>query len=302
VPRRSLRLRVGCLTLVVEADRPSPALDPPPDVRPFLKRTGGDIRLRLTDELPPSPRGRPLFDSGGVWRVHRHGDGLLYEFRVPQLRPPVYKAVTIDADLREGHLHFPGVVGGPDYALDYPLDELLFQHRLAREGALEVHACGLVWRGRAFVFCGQSRAGKSTTARLWRRHTRGTSILSDDRVVLRPSRRGVRAWGTPWHGDGGFASPGSCPLGALFFLEHGRTSRTRPIPRAEAAARLLARSFPPPWDPVAMARALETSAAITGAVPAYELLFRPDRSAVQAVREAIERPRPGGGSTRSGAV
>jgi hypothetical protein len=302
VPRRTLRLRVGGLTLAVEADRPTPALDPPPDLGSFLTRRGGDIRLRLTDDPPAPPHGEPLFDSGGVWRVHQRWDGLLYEFRVSHLQPPVYKAVTIDAELREGRLHFPGVAGGPDYALDFPLDELLFQHRLAREGALEVHACGIVWRGRALVLCGQSGAGKSTTARLWRRHTRGTSILSDDRIVLRPSGRGVRAWGTPWHGDGGFASPESRPLAALFFLRQGRVSRTRPVPRAEAAARLLARGFPPPWDPVAMARALETSAAVTAAVPAFELAFRPDRSAVQAVKESLEGPPPAGGSTRSGAA
>ena len=286
--RRNLRLRVAGLTLAVESERRTTALDPPPGLESFLVRRGGDIRLLLTDTPAPPPRGETLFDSGGVWRVHRHRRGLLYDFRVPQLRPPVYKAVVIDEGLCEGRLHFPPIPGGPTWALDYPLDELLFQHRLAREGALEVHACGLVWRGRAFVLCGQSGAGKSTMARLWRRHTRGTSILSDDRMVLCPTGRGVRAWGTPWHGDGGFASPESRPLGALFFLKHGRASRARTMPRAEAAARLLARSFPPPWDPVAIARALDTCAAVTAAVPAFELSFRPDRSAIQAARAAVE--------------
>jgi len=288
VPRRTLRLRVGGLVLAVESPDLTAALEPPPELRPFLTRRGADIRLSFTTEPPPPPEGERLFDSGGVWRVHRHSGGLLYDFRVPRLRPPVYKAVLIDAGLSEGRLHFPPSTGGPAYALDYPLDELLFQHRFAREGAVEVHACGVVWRNRALVLCGQSGAGKSTTARLWRRHTRRTSILSDDRIVLRPSDRGVRAWGTPWHGDGGFASPESRPLAALFFLRHGRTTRALSLPRAAAAARLLARSFPPPWDPVAVARALDTCAAVTAAVPAWELTFRPDRSAVDAVRDALE--------------
>ena len=288
MPRRSLRLRVGGLSLAVEAERPTAALDPPPGLEPFLARRGGDIRLSLTADPAPAPEGDRLFDSGGVWRVHRHSGGLLYDFHVPHRHPPIYKAVVIDDNLTEGRLHFPAVEGGPEYALDYPLDELLFQHRLAREGAVEVHACGVVWRDRALVLCGQSGAGKSTTARLWRRHTRKTSILSDDRIVLRPSDRGVRAWGTPWHGDGGFASPESRPLAALFFLRHGRTTRALSLPRAAAAARLLARSFPPPWDPVAVARALDTCAAVTAAVPAWELTFRPDRSAVDAVRDALE--------------
>lgn len=292
MPRRVLRLSVGGLVLAVESPRPTRALDPPPPLEPFLGSRGGDIRLRLSEDAPPSPDGNPLFDSGGVWRVHRHGDGLLYDFRVLSLKPPVYKAVVIDDGLREGRLHFPGTAGGPTWALDYPLDELLFQHRLAREGAVELHACAVVWRGRAVIFCGQSGAGKSTTARLWRRHTRRTGVLSDDRVVLTRSGADVTAWGTPWHGDGGYASPASAPLAAIFFLRHGKKTRVRPLDRAGAAATLLARSFPPIWDPEVMERVLETCAGITGVTPAFELAFRPDRTAVDVVREVVGPDRP----------
>ena len=109
MPRRTLRLRVGDLTLAVEAERRTRALDPPPELEPFLVRSGGDIRLTLMSTPPPSPRGEALFDSGGVWRVFRHGSGLLYQFRIPQLESPVYKAVTIDGRLRKGRLFFPGV-------------------------------------------------------------------------------------------------------------------------------------------------------------------------------------------------
>jgi hypothetical protein len=287
VPRRAIRLRVAGLVLAVEADRPTSALDPPPAFAPFLVSRGGDIRLRLSDEPPPSPRGPLLFESGSVWRVHRHRGRLLYSFHVPRLCPPVYKAALVDPDLRRGRLFFPPVPGGPRYALDYPLDELLFQYRLAREGALEVHACGVVWRGRTLLFCGQSGAGKSTTARLWARHARGARLLSDDRIVLRPSRRAVEAWGTPWHGEAGLAAPVAAALGAVLFLRHGRANRLRPLPRGEAAARLLARGFPPLWDARALARALETCATVAAAVPAFDFAFRPGASAVAAVREAL---------------
>jgi hypothetical protein len=293
LPRRSLRLRVGGLVLTVEADRPTKALDPPASMRPFLASRGGDIRLRYTEEPPPLPgRAQKLFDSGGVWRVERVKDGLLYSFRIANRRPPLYKVVSIDSALREGRLHFDPSPRGPHYALDYPLDELLFQHRLAREGAIEVHGCGVVWKGRALLFCGRSGAGKSTTARLWKRHARGARLLSDDRVVLRPGKRGVTAHGTPWHGDGGFASPAKAPLGALFFLRRGKTTRLTLLAPAEAAARLFARSFPPPWDVDGVAGALDACSDAAAAAPAFDLAFRPDRSAVDAVR-AVAEGRPG---------
>jgi hypothetical protein len=293
LPRRTLRLRVGGLVLSVEADRPTAALDPPAAIRPFLATRGGDIRLRYRERRPErATDGERLFDSGGVWRVERVGTRLVYSFRVRNRRPPLYKAVSIDAALESGTLDFDDDAAGPRYALDYPLDELLFQHRLARDGAVEVHACGVVWRGKALVFCGQSGAGKSTTARLWRRHAHGARLLSDDRLVLRPGRRSVRVFGTPWHGDGGFASPASAPLGALYFLRHGRATRLAPLAPAEAAARLFTRSFPPAWDAEGVARSLDACADAAALAPAFELAFRPDRSAVACVREALRSLRP----------
>jgi len=152
---------------------------------------------------------------------------------------------------------------------------------------MEVHACALVVDGRAALFCGRSGAGKSTTARLWRRLRPGTPVLSDDRVAIRLQGGRPIAHGTPWHGDGGFATPAGRPLAAVFFLRHGRRTRLTPLAPGAAAARLFSRSFPPPWDPVGIGRVLEACAAVAASRPCYELRFRPDRQAVDAVIEAL---------------
>jgi hypothetical protein len=285
---------VAGLTLAL---RGRPAGHLPAPYQPFLARRGADLRLDLTEASPPAPTGELLFDSGSVWRVHRHGRGLLYTFRAAGLDPSTYKAVAIDRALTRGRLYFPPQRRGrpPGHALAYPLDELLFQHRLAREGGLEVHACGLRVHGRLLLFCGPSGAGKSTTARLWRRALPRVRILSDDRIVLRRREGRVTGWGTPWHGAGGFAWPGAGRLGALFFLRQSRTSRARPLSSTACAARLFARSFPPPWDAPGVRRALATCAAIAAEVPGFELAFRPDASAVTVALEAMERPGRGGG-------
>lgn len=286
----AFRLRVGGLTLHVSARRPTRFLTAPAAYRPFLASRGGDIRLDYVEARPPEPAPSDLlFESGGVWRVHRHEGGLLYTFRTPRLRPSLYKAVQIDDALTRGRLFFPPPERGrrPRFAPDYPLDELLFQHRLTRDGGLEVHACGLFVGRRLALFCGQSGAGKSTTARLWRRHRPATRILSDDRIVLREQGARLLGYGTPWHGDGGFARNERGELGAIFFLKHARSTASRRLPTAEAAALLLARSFPPPWDALAMGRALELCGRAASRVPCIELRFRPDRTAVDVVREAL---------------
>lgn len=290
--RKAIRLRVGGLTLAVTSTRATPALDPPPAFHPFLAFRGGDIRLSFTEDAVPVPRREDLlFTSGGVWRVHRWEEGFLYTFKTSAAVPPVYKAVAIDRNLTRGRLHFPPPRRGvrPRYALDFPLDELLFQHRLAREGGLELHACGVVDGGGALLFCGRSGAGKSTTARLWRRHRPRATLLSDDRIILRARGDAFRAHGTPWHGDGGFASPGAAPLRGLFFLRHAPRNRAVRVSPSEAAARLFTRSFPPPWDADAIGRVLETCVRVASSVPAYELRFRPDAAAIETALDALAR-------------
>src|SRR4030095_7414071 len=91
-------------------------------------------------------------------------------------------------------LHVAPFRAGSPRPLAYPLDDLVFQHHLARAGRLVVHACGLVVDGGAVLFAGASGAGKTTTARLWSRLRPGTRVLSDDRVVV---DQALLAHGTP---------------------------------------------------------------------------------------------------------
>ncbi len=301
-PSTILRLRIAGLTLSVRSNGSGRSLTPPPAYRPFLTRRGDDVALELVDRPVPRP-GRPalLFSSRGAWRVYRWEGGLLYQFRSPACDPRLYKAVWIDTRRRRGRLYFPRPHGrGPRLALDHPLDELLFQHRLAQDGGVEVHALGLVVRGSGVILCGHSGAGKSTSALVWRRQRPGVSILNDDRVVLRLKGRGVRVFGTPWHGDLGVIEPGPAPLAAVFFLRQARTTRVSRLAPAEAAARLFAHSFFPPWEAETVQRTLDACSAVTAGVPCYLLRFRPDLSAVEAVERELAALGRGPGGRRSG--
>jgi hypothetical protein len=240
----------------------------------------------------PDPR-KLLFDSGGGWRVYRHAGGWLYVFETRGARPRRYESLVMDRSFRRGMLFFPRPAKGrrPYTAFLFPLDEMLFQHYLARHGGLELHACAVKVRGRVLVFCGASGAGKTTTARLWERYHPHTRILSDDRVVIRMRRGRPWAFGTPWHGLGRFALPDGGPLAGIFFLGHGQTTRIDPLLPAPGAAWLLARGFPPVWDAGAMARALALGDRVVRDVPCYRIAFRRDRSAVDHVLDLFARRR-----------
>jgi len=287
------RLRVGGVTLTVRAARPTPALLFPKRFRPFVPSRGADIALRLAPEPVPTVSASDLlFDSGGTWRVYRRGRRLLYAFRPPMGEGPPARAVLTDRSRRRGTLYLPPSAAGRSrgFALSYPLDELLFQHHLAHAGGLVLHACGVAFGGRAVLLCGRSGAGKTTMARLFRSALPDATVLSDDRIVVRRRGRSWRAFGTPWHGSGRFATAGSASVAAVVFLDQSRATRLLPIPVANAAVRLLAQSFPPLWEREGMARSLRTTTAMAADVPAYLLRFEPDRGAVEAVVGGIGLP------------
>ena len=289
--RARLRLRVAGRTLVLRSERPLPALDPPPGYAPFLGGRGDDIVLDVVRGPAPALRAdRHLFASGGTWDVYGDGrGGLLYSFRTRGPRVAPERILHVDRAVRRGTLSITDAAsaGSPGYALAYPLDDLLFQHHLAHRGEIVLHGAGLVVDGRAVVLAGTSGAGKTTSVRLWRRYHRAARVLSDDRVVLR--RRGGRWWvyGTPWHGEGRFQSPEGAPLHALVLLRQSAESAVTRVGAAAACLRLCGLTFPPRWDRRAVERVLAAVADVAGAVPVWELRFRPDRSAVAAVRQEV---------------
>jgi hypothetical protein len=280
------RLRIAGITLALRARSPLPSLRLPEALWPFSARRGEDIRLDVVRREPPPP-GPLLFDSGGAWRVYRSGRFVHYSF--PAGRDDGSRAVAIDGQRRRGRLYLPPSAGDHrrGHALAYPLDELLFQHHLARAGGLVLHACGVASSGGAILFCGRSGAGKTTMARRWRRHVRRGVVLSDDRMVVRFVQGRPWTYGTPWHGSGKYASPAGAPLRAIFFLRRSSRPFVRPLATPRAGAALFARCFPPLWEERGVRTVLQTCARLAQVVPGYELASPGLGSPLPAVSAAM---------------
>ncbi len=284
----ALTLRVADIATRVIWDDPDLAIAVSDTVRPFLAPDAPpDVRIRLarTGRLE-EPCGEKLFDSGLVWRLYRDGDDFAFSFTSASLSPVPYKLARFNSSFTEGTLWLGEPFQPAEGALDpfeFPLPELLMIHQLSRGRGVEIHGCGVIDAdGRAYLFAGQSGAGKSTIARLWRRN--GAVILSDDRVVLRLRDDRVTIYGTPWHGEDAFADPRSAPLSRMFFLDHGHENRLRPIEGAAAVARLFACSFPPFYDEDGLRFTLELLADLDRRLPSAVLSFAPDEQVIAFVR------------------
>lgn len=244
-----------------------------------------DIRVDWASSLSPVS-GKKLFDSGSIWRLYEEEAGFRFDFTAPIFQGRPYKRLLVDRRFRRASLQMNAACfAGNNFSsapLEYPLDELLVTHRLALEGAVELHSCGIVLDGIANLFVGHSGAGKSTTSRLWASRA-GVQILSDDRVILRRHGGEVFLYGTPWHGEAAFALPAKSPLTRILIIEHGQGNRMNRLSAGEAVAELFARSFVPFHRSEYVEAALAFLQKVTAAVPCYRYAFEPNESAVEAI-------------------
>ncbi len=237
-----------------------------------IKATYGDLSGRHDTEM--------LFDSGGAWRLYDGQNHYWFHCLAAQFGGIPYKVACLNRDFTSAEVRLHQAffdASQPVYPLQYPLDEVLILNLLSRGRGVEMHGCGTVdSSGDGLLFCGQSGAGKTTMARIWKKEG-NASILSDDRIILRQGQEMVWMYGTPWHGEEELASPAKAPLKALFFLRHGSKNRLRSKTGAEAAAMLFSRSFPVFYRPEGLEFTLEFFHQLTGKVPCFELEFVPDR-------------------------
>jgi len=252
------------------------------------ERCDAEIFTEWAEELRPPSR-RPAFESGGLWSAFEEEGGTAFYFHTSYLGEAPYKRAWFNAEYTRGNVqllkrYFDAEV--PVYPLEYPLDELLMIHRLARGEGAEVHACGVITPdGIGRLFVGHSGAGKSTTSRLWMRQP-GVTVLSDDRIILRLQDGNPVMYGTPWHGDAGLAEQASAPVHRIFLLVHGEQNEIVTLEPGRAAAELFTRTFVPYHIASGVTHTLQFLERLTAQIPVAVFRFKPDASAIEEIVRA----------------
>ena len=295
---KPLRLRIADVVFSIEARDPALTLALPPPAVPFLvdeSETWGHVDLAVTaryDDLSGLDPGRLIFDSAGTWRLHEAPDGTrCFVFHSDAFGATPYTMAFVGRNMErvDVRLHRPYFTAGePRYPMQHPLDELLMLNLLARRGGVEVHSSGVVDEdGRGRLFVGMSGAGKSTISKLWL-EKRSVTVLSDDRIVLRPEPEGGRVWmyGTPWHGEAHLSAPARAPLEGIYFLRQAPENSLVPVRGAAAVARLMACTFAPFHSADGIDAAVTVLDQVVARVPCVELGFLPDGRVVDRLLAA----------------
>uniref|UniRef100_UPI0040561F2B hypothetical protein n=1 Tax=Candidatus Electronema sp. TaxID=2698783 RepID=UPI0040561F2B len=161
----------------------------------------------------------------------------------------------------------------------------LLQHNFINHNGLIIHAAGGSIQGKGLVFAAPSGIGKSTLSGLLSVSS-CNRFFSEDRLIIRSANdEGWRIWGTPWQGTGRIARNESVPLSALIFLSQSLETRISAMPPAVALHHLLETVSIPWYSQEWIGKGLTVCESLLRDIPAFELAFRPDQTAVQAVAE-----------------
>src|SRR5207245_8509297 len=106
----------------------------------------------------------------------------------------------------------------------------------------------------------------------------------NDKDFARNDQGKMRMYGTPWHGEAAYASPGSAPLARIFILEHGQRNVLTRLSPSQAVAELFARSFVPFHRHEYVDSALVFLEELATAVPVYRYAFEHEQRAVEEIR------------------
>lgn len=260
--------------------------EPPAAYMSFVTKNGSfDEHINISldfalNSLPDVKKMKKIFDTGQSWALFQNGAGY-FIILCPPASDKIVWAAQFDRDVNTVTI-FPGEhfvrqgkgIVTVSHPVFYPLDQILLMYFLARkEGAL-IHAAGVEYNGRGFIFPGRSGAGKSTLSRQLAACNK-ISLLSDDRVVVRKTNDTFKAFGTPWAGEGGIAINKHVPLSGIFFISHAGYNEIEEIKPRKALEKLLPVVSIPWYDPEVLDKVLLFCDDLISSVPAYDLSFKP---------------------------
>ena len=271
------KFKIGDITISVEGDFPLNGLEIPFTYRPFIENGKTDITLRLHEKILVPTVAEKIFDSPPVWSLSRHnGTSIL---RIFEKMPGYGRTLVLPQDIENTDLYFDDPTGNYCDPFYGPTMELLMVNYLAQGRGVIIHGCGIKQDDRGVIFVGESGAGKTTMAKIWSQES-DVEVLSDDRTLVRKKDDHFVMYGTPWHGEGKFGSPGRAKLDQIFFIQHSKENSLLKSNNAHSVTQFLKCSFPPLWDVQGMEYSMDVFSDLATAVPCRELSFKPDTSII----------------------
>lgn len=162
--------------------------------------------------------------------------------------------------------------------LEYPLDGLILYYLTVIHQDIMIHASGVNYHNKGYIFTGVSGKGKTTMASLW--NSAGSKVIHDDRIIIRAGADGFSMYNTPVYDND---VPSVSMIDSIYIISHGRINEIKKLNGAEAAGHVISNCIQHNWDSRIIMNNLATVAKICNRVPVYRLAFQPDESIINYI-------------------
>ncbi|MFA4933205.1 MAG: hypothetical protein WC574_02060 [Candidatus Omnitrophota bacterium] len=255
--------------------------------KPFLVSSGAgsgvSINILRKNKLT-LPKGKKIFDSGGLWSIYAEGSFLAIVIADPLSGSAPDEIISSAADFSSWDIYFsPALIKKGRNPLDYPVLEVIMVNVFSRSKGVLVHASGVVSLAQGLLFSGNSGAGKSTLSQLWKSSRPQDLLLTDDRAAIINKGGRYMVYGTPWSGSANVYSSECGVLKKIFFISHSKNNFVRKMSSIEAASALIRHSSLAYWDQAGLNFAVAFCARLCEKIKCYRLGFMPDKGAVEFI-------------------
>ncbi len=181
-----------------------------------------------------------------------------------------------------------------DLEVEYMWTGAEFCTKLLNFDGFMLHASGVVYQDRAYLFSAPSGTGKSTHTTIWRK-TFGedkTYIINDDKPIIRIVDGDVLVFGTPWSGKTDQNKNERVPLCGICFLERSIKNHIEVMPTQEAVHHILNQTIRP-TDMSAMSKLLDLLDRLLKRTKVYKLYCNMENEAAIVAYNGMNNERSG---------
>ncbi len=182
------------------------------------------------------------------------------------------------------------------YFTDEYLETLAVYRKIAEQmlsyDTILFHGSVIAVDGEGYLFTAKSGTGKSTHARLWREVFGDRAVMvNDDKPLLRITKDGVIAYGTPWDGKHRLSTNTSVPLKGICILERSAKNHIIRLDSKEqlrSAYPMMVQQTHKSSNPASARRTMELIDGLMEAVPIYRLSCNMEPEAAKIAYEGMQ--------------
>ncbi len=250
--------------------------------------TEPDILVNVYDkESIEVPKGQVVIDEVFKWtKLEGPENGWSIYFNEEVTGTVLYR-MDVNSSWDKAVVYCNSKIMSPLSAFTGPMGEVLFRNHILFRKGMVIHASAIAWEDKGILFSAPSGTGKTTQANLWKQHYNARE-LNGDRPAMRLIDGQPWVFGSPWSGGRPVYLNESAPIKAIVLLEQAPENKVRELSPIESLPRIMPRCFLPYYDKELMKIALDNLEKIVLNTSIYLLQCRPDREAVELIKQCVK--------------